>query len=174
MALLTVEQIQAADDLPRVTESVPEWGGEIILRACMAIDNDRYDAALYGADGKMNMISAKARLISACAIKPDGSRLFPDAAHVEMLAKKNAEVIDRLFSTIRRLSNLGVVGTQAAYDFLSELLTAPKCTDETKAEILAALAKGREAVKSFAANHSAVGSAEKNSAAALTDASPSA
>jgi len=32
MAILTAEQLLAADDLPEETLPIPEWGGEVVLR----------------------------------------------------------------------------------------------------------------------------------------------
>jgi hypothetical protein len=111
MALLSKDQILGAPDLKTEDVSVPEWGGEVRVRAAMAIEMDDYEESLTTIketpDGKRkiegNFINAKARLVVKCLVDADGKRMFSDDFAAQ-LGTKNAAVINRLFQKIQFLS----------------------------------------------------------------------
>lgn len=114
MAYLSKDQILSSDDLGREVVAVPEWGGEILIRALSGAERDQYEEshiqyrALKG--GKIaaepaSLINIRARLVSLSAIDESGARLFSDQ-DVAALGQKNAAALDRCFDVARRLSGL--------------------------------------------------------------------
>ena len=101
MALLTRDLILAAEDLPREKVEVPEWGGEVWVRAMTAAERDRLEEAVL--DGKA--ASVRALVAAMCMVDERGERLFGDQ-DVEALARKNAQALDRVFQVARRLSRM--------------------------------------------------------------------
>ncbi len=53
LVLASVLNSQMADDLPRETVSVPEWGGEVLVRTMSGTDRDAFEASLLEKDGRM-------------------------------------------------------------------------------------------------------------------------
>ncbi len=111
MALLTKEQILATD-LKEEVVPVPEWGGEVRVRACMACERDEYESSLVTTkvvddktETQENFKNAKARLVVKCVLDADGKRMFTDA-DADALGGKLAGVIDRLFQKIQDLSGM--------------------------------------------------------------------
>jgi hypothetical protein len=108
MPLLTREQILAADDLKRETIPVPEWGGDVIVKSLTGAERDAFEDSVVKQRGKsreLNLRNARARLVSLSLIDEAGNRLFTDA-DVELLGKKSAAALDRVFSAAQRLSGL--------------------------------------------------------------------
>jgi hypothetical protein len=108
MPLLTREQILAADDLKRETIAVPEWGGDVIVKSLTGVERDAFEDSVVKQRGKsreLNLRNARARLVSLSLIDEAGNRLFTDA-DVELLGKKSAAALDRVFSAAQRLSGL--------------------------------------------------------------------
>lgn len=101
MALLTRDAILRAEDLLREKVEVPEWGGEVWVRAMTAAERDRLEAAVL--DGKT--ASIRALVAAMCMVDERGERLFGDQ-DVEALARKNAQALDRVFQVARRLSRM--------------------------------------------------------------------
>lgn len=108
MAILTKEQILAADDLPRESVEVPEWGGEVLVRALTAGERDAFEAELTERRGKqieVNLRDVRAKLCSRAICDGDGKRLFTDQ-EVQTLAAKSASALTRVFEVAQRLSGL--------------------------------------------------------------------
>lgn len=109
MALLTKEQILAADDLPRETVAVPEWGGEVIVRTMSGWERAEYeqgclDAA--GADEKKNRRSMLVHLCARTICSADGQPLFT-TEEVEALGGKSAGALYRVFKVALKLNGIG-------------------------------------------------------------------
>jgi hypothetical protein len=108
MALLTREQILAADDLKRETVPVPEWGGDVIVKSLTGAERDEFEDSVVRQRGKsreLNLRNARARLVSLSLVDEAGSRLF-SAGDVEQLGRKSAAALDRVFGAAQRLSGL--------------------------------------------------------------------
>lgn len=120
MGLLTKAEIFKADDLPTKVVDVPEWGGQVKVRACMASERDEYEDSMYSTevqpDGQVtttkNFANAKARLVVKCVVDEAGVRLFSDIEAVH-LGKKVAGVINRIFTVIQDLSGWSKAGQKA-------------------------------------------------------------
>ncbi len=109
MALLSAEQIEAADDRTHEDVPVPEWGGTVRVVGLSAADRDAYEAAFVDAKGKpavQRLRNVRAKLLVKCLVDEDGNRLFSDDK-AKALGQKNGAVVDRLFDVARRLSGIG-------------------------------------------------------------------
>lgn len=94
---LTKEQIFAAkfDRLKR--HHVPEWGGDVWIKAMSAGERDTFEAKyrdLKG-EGKDPLRNLRARLACATVCDEDGNRIFADA-DVDALADHPASALDRI------------------------------------------------------------------------------
>lgn len=104
MGLLTRAAILAADDLPKETVSVPEWGGDVIISTMTGAMRDAWEQSIAG-DGKPNIANIRARLLSFCAVDEAGQRLFTDA-DVEALGAKSGAALDRCVRVAQRLNKI--------------------------------------------------------------------
>ena len=108
MALLTRDQILAADDLKCETLEVPEWGGEVIVRSLTGTERDAFEDSVVkqrGNSRELNLRNARARLVSLSLIDEAGNKLFTDK-DVDLLGRKSAAALDRVFAAAQRLSGL--------------------------------------------------------------------
>lgn len=108
MALLSRDQILNADDLKTKDVHVPEWGGEVRIRALTGEERDRFEASTVqtrGSKTKQNVENFRARLVSLCIINEDGLRTFspPD---VKALGKKSVAALQRVFNACNELNGL--------------------------------------------------------------------
>ena len=108
MAFLTRDQIVEADDTEYDTVPCPEWGGDVRLKSIKGRQRDEYEQSLIverGGNRSMNLRNARAKLIVLCAVDEQGNLLFtPDDLNV--LGRKNAKPLDRLFDACRKLAGL--------------------------------------------------------------------
>jgi hypothetical protein len=98
---LTRQQILAANDLPREAVPVPEWDGEVEVRAMTASERDSFEARHREAP----YVDLRARLAAATICAEDGSLVF-SADDVAALGAKSAAPLDRIFSVAARLSGI--------------------------------------------------------------------
>ncbi|USY19728.1 hypothetical protein NE857_31615 [Nocardiopsis exhalans] len=110
MALLSSEQIDSVDDRRYEDVDVPEWGGQVRIMALSGEDRDAYEAAI--ADAKqsgqgvsLRLANFRSKLVAKAMVDENFKRLYPDSK-VKALAKKNAAVIDRLWSKTQELSGM--------------------------------------------------------------------
>ncbi|MDX3235650.1 hypothetical protein PV392_08115 [Streptomyces sp. ME03-5709C] len=118
MALLSKDQITAADDRQWEDVEVPEWGGEVRILGMSGTDRNAYQSAMVtlGAGGKpqsVNLQDQLAKLLSKCLVGEDFQRLFTDR-EVRELGKKNGAVLERLSKVAQRLSGLTKEDVEAA------------------------------------------------------------
>jgi hypothetical protein len=111
MNILSKEAILAADDLPRESVSVPEWGGDVLVRTMSGTDRDAFEASLLEKDGRMENV--RARLVALTLCDAQGDRLFDDG-EIAALGRKSARALDRVFSVAQRLNGIGVEQVDAA------------------------------------------------------------
>lgn len=108
MSFLSRQQIIDADDVEYDSVECPEWGGTVRLRSIRGTQRDAYEQSVItgsGADRKMNLRNARAKLIVLCAVDETGRPLFT-AEDVTELGKKNAAPLDRLFDACRKLAGM--------------------------------------------------------------------
>lgn len=108
MAFLTRDAIAEADDVEYDTVACPEWGGDVRLRSIRGTQRDAYEQSLIvekSGSRSMNLRNARAKLIVLCAVDEAGRLLFT-ADDLNMLGRKNARPLDRLFDACRKLAGL--------------------------------------------------------------------
>ncbi len=101
--------ILAADDLPRESVVVPEWGGAaLFVRTLTGTERDAFETRLAVARQKPGAAPAdfRAALLVLALCDEAGKRLFDDA-DVRALGKKSSKVLDRLVGIAMRLSGIG-------------------------------------------------------------------
>lgn len=118
MALLSKEQITAADDRKWEDVPVPEWGGTVRLVGMSGSERNAYQSSLVvlgpnGSVQRMNMTDQLAKLVAKCLVGEDGQRLFSDN-EVKALGAKNGAVLERLGQVAQRLSGLRKEDVEAA------------------------------------------------------------
>jgi len=104
---LDKKRILSADDLGKETLSIPEWGGDVIVRGLTGEEREEYEnmAAANKAGDKNATRHWRARLVAATVIDDDGNDVF-GPADVQALSHKNAAILDRIVDVALRLSGL--------------------------------------------------------------------
>lgn len=110
MALLSKEQITAADDRQWEDVDVPEWGGTVRVLGMSGTERNAYQSSLVvlgpnGSVQRMNMADQLAKLVAKSVVGEDFERLFSDN-EVKELGKKNGAVLERIGQVAQRLSGL--------------------------------------------------------------------
>ena len=113
--MLTRDQILQSDDLPRERVSVPEWGGEVLVRTMTGADRDAFEASLVSRDGgkEGRLDNVRARLVALALCDEAGQRIFADA-DIAALGAKSARALDRVFGVAQRLNGIGADQVEAA------------------------------------------------------------
>lgn len=109
MAVLTRDQVMAAEDLQTELVPVPEWGGEVIVKALTGRERDAFEASIAGdrtgKRARLNLENVRARFVAACVVDERGQALFYPS-DVELLGEKSAAALQRVFEVGQRLSGL--------------------------------------------------------------------
>lgn len=108
MSLLNRDQILNAHDIKQETVAVPEWGGDVLVQGLSGAQRDAYEATIIsmrGTNAQMNLINARAKLVSRCLVNEQGARLFSDD-DVRALSEKSATALQRVYDVAARLSGL--------------------------------------------------------------------
>jgi hypothetical protein len=106
--MLTRDQIIKANDLPRETVEVPEWGGSVVVSTMSGTDRDAFESTNLAASGKPDLRNMRAKFVAACVVDDNGERLFK-ASDIEALGAKNAAALDRIVKIAQRLNRIGDV-----------------------------------------------------------------
>jgi hypothetical protein len=108
MTLLTRKQILAISDIVTQTVSVPEWGGEVLVRGLSGAERDQFEATFItvnGASPTIHLQGMRAQLVSMAVVDEKGELLFtPD--DVIALGAKSAVALQRVFDVAQKLSGL--------------------------------------------------------------------
>lgn len=105
MALLTREQILAADDSSIETVGVPEWGGEVGVKTLTGFEKDLWESERQTKDGNFNLENIRASLVAIAACDEQGLRLF-SLNDVVDLGKKSVRALDRVFQAAKKLNGV--------------------------------------------------------------------
>lgn len=124
MTLLSRNAIFDADDMVAEIVTVPEWGGDVRVRALTGKERDTFEqmSIKRGAKGEIevNMVNMRARLVSLCVVDEKGERIFTDA-DVTRLGRKSASALERVAKVAQRLSGIGEEAKgKAAEDFFAD------------------------------------------------------
>jgi hypothetical protein len=106
MTILTKDAILEAKDLEVEVVSVPEWGGDVMVRMMTALSRDTYEMFIFKADEKEQQVNFRARLCSLCICNEKGKLLFTEKDIVK-LGEKSAEPVKRIFEVARKLNGIG-------------------------------------------------------------------
>jgi hypothetical protein len=116
MALLKREDILSCVDIATELVSVPEWGGDVMVKAMNGTERDAFEASMVEVRGKqqiMKMDNIRAKLVAKTVVDENGELVF-SVGDIEALGRKSSAALDRVFAVSQRLSKL----TQADVDDL--------------------------------------------------------
>ena len=103
--MLNRNDILNTQDLPTETVNVPEWGGDVIVKTMTGLQRDKFEQAVFH-DGIKDLVNIRARLCSMSIVDEAGKALFSDI-DIEVLGRKNAKALDRVFAIAKKLSGIG-------------------------------------------------------------------
>lgn len=107
--VLTRDAILTAQDIKNEWVDVPEWGGGLFVFGMTAQERDEVEASMMvgkGEDRTLNMKDLRARMVMLCAKDEEGTRIFTDEKDVDLISKKAASAVDRVFTVAQRLSGM--------------------------------------------------------------------
>ncbi|MGI9458430.1 MAG: hypothetical protein ACR2NF_00390 [Pirellulales bacterium] len=98
MTFLDKKAILAAKDETIVSLDVPEWGGEIGLRAMTVGERDQYENEFMAAKAKDKGVeNFRTKFLVACICDEDGKPVF-DRSDINALSKKSIQVVNRVWN----------------------------------------------------------------------------
>lgn len=106
--MLSKKDILLAKDIKTEKVSVPEWGGDVLVRGLTGAERDEFEGSIVQIEGKkqtMDMGNIRARLCAMSMVDEQGVRIF-DEEDVDELGKKSASALQRIFEVTQRLSGL--------------------------------------------------------------------
>lgn len=107
MGYLKRDEILNADDLKTEIVSVPEWGGDVMIKMMTGKERDSFEASCVGVNGKtVNMDNIRAKLVAKTVIDPETKEPMFTTADIEALGKKSSAALDRIFTVSQRLSKI--------------------------------------------------------------------
>lgn len=104
MAILTAEQLLAANDLPEETLAIPEWGGEVVLRA---LTRAQLQEVRNASDG--DQLKYDSFMVAAAMKEPELTQ-----AQALKLRRKNATVIERILQKLWSMNGITLAGDISA------------------------------------------------------------
>lgn len=109
---LNKEQILGVQDCKLETINVPEWGGDVCIRAMSGGERDAFRATIDEAN-KAGIGMFEASLLTLTLVDESGKRLF-ELSEVEALRAKSAKVLDALANQAMRINGMGVKAQEDA------------------------------------------------------------
>lgn len=106
MAKLTRDQILNVQDLSTEIVDVPEWGGEVTVKAMTGLERDAFEGSLMGTSGSVKIDNIRAKLVQKTVVDEETGKQLFSVADIEMLGGKSAAALDRIFTVARKLSGL--------------------------------------------------------------------
>lgn len=114
---LSRDQILNKPDLLTEVVSVPEWGGDVMVKAITGAQRDQYEASLFaGAKNTRNYTNIRAKLVAISIVDEKTEKPLFSLGDIEALGNKSAAGLDKVFTVAQRLSGL----TQADVDELAK------------------------------------------------------
>ena len=106
--MLTREAILSADDLPRESLLIPEWGGDVWIRTLTQQERDEWEQQVRDQtweDGAVGQAGLKSLLAILTLLDADGQRMFVSDDLPEF-NQKSAAAVDRIWQVACRLNGL--------------------------------------------------------------------
>jgi hypothetical protein len=110
MAFLTKQEILSALDIEEKTVSVPEWGGDVLVRGLTGKQRDAFEKSLLTGKGKnreVNTDNARAKLLTLCVIDPETKKPLFSQGEIEALGNKSGRALSRVYDVATELSGIG-------------------------------------------------------------------
>lgn len=105
MALLNRQAIlNHINDVKRVSVSVPEWGGEVLVSVMSGKAKDMFEHMVMNSKG-LNTENIRAKLVAASVIDEQGNLLFTEK-DLEDLGKLSCAALDRVVKVAQELNVL--------------------------------------------------------------------
>ncbi len=108
LPMLTREAILSADDLPRESLLIPEWGGDVWIRTLTQQERDEWEQQVRDQtweDGAVGQAGLKSLLAILTLLDADGQRMFVSDDLPEF-NQKSAAAVDRIWQVACRLNGL--------------------------------------------------------------------
>lgn len=105
---LTRNDILSATDCKTQIVEVPEWGGEVEVKAMSGQERDEWESAMFSLDGKdikINKDNIRAKLVAKTVVDENGKLMFSDA-DIAALGQKSSAALDRVYQVSQKLSAL--------------------------------------------------------------------
>ncbi len=105
---LSRDEILNIKDLPVEEVYVEEWQAWVRVRGLTGAERDQFEQSIVetrGKDTRVNLRNIRAKLVTLCVVDEEGKRLFKDE-DVELLGRKSAVALNRIFEVAQRLSGL--------------------------------------------------------------------
>jgi hypothetical protein len=109
--ILSRQQILDADDRKRERVSVPEWGGEVIIRSLSGTDRDQFEESILvkvnnGKKRDITLRNIRSKLLVLCIVDEQDTPIF-SIEDIQRLGMKSAAALTRCFEVAQRLSGIG-------------------------------------------------------------------
>jgi hypothetical protein len=112
LKLLTAAEIMDAPDMRFKVVPVPEWGGEVVVRALSGTERDAFEAGLVQQRGKERVVTTlniRAKLCALTIVDPSDPtlrrRMFDDK-QIAALGGKSAGALSRVYNEAADLSGI--------------------------------------------------------------------
>lgn len=105
---LSRDQIRQVNDIQSEVVAVPEWGGDVIVRAMSGTERDRFEQSNIAGKGKnrdVNLRGYRARLAIWSCVDEQGAFLFTEKDE-DWLGAKSAAALSRIVDVASRLSGI--------------------------------------------------------------------
>lgn len=130
MALLSKQDILAANDLKTEEVHVPEWGGSVLVRTLSGRERDEFEQSTVDhKNGKPNLENFRAKLVAMCVVDENGQRLFQTKAEVAMLGNKSVAALQRIFNKAQELNGFSEKDVEELTEGFDEDPDAPSISD---------------------------------------------
>ena len=103
--VLNKSQILGANDLKTEVVSVPEWGGDVIVRTLTGTEREQFENACGDTNRKATDI--RARLCALSIVDDKGDRVFGEK-DIEALGKKSITALIKVFDAAQKINGLTV------------------------------------------------------------------
>lgn len=107
MAILTKQQVFAADDKKKELVTIEEWGGDVYVTTLSGMERDAFESSLSvkGDDGKRHEVldNFRARLVAKTAVDDVGNRIFSEDDTFQ-LGMKSANALNKVYNVALRLN----------------------------------------------------------------------
>lgn len=108
MALLSRDEILNSDDRVYEKLSVPEWGGEVIIRSLTGRERDAFEASLTkgrGQAAKPNLANFRARMVALCLVDENHQLQF-NRDDIDALGRKSVKALQRVFNKCNEMNGM--------------------------------------------------------------------